>query len=488
LLDSDVPENGAVMRWITSQLYVPAREVRLLQYALLGIGTVRALGALGIAPSVVHLNEGHAALAALELARSWLARGHPLAEALAEARAQIVFTTHTPVAAGNERYHADEIIPPLSGYLGELGVSPADFLALGRSDPGDPRQEFGLTQFALRSNRSANAVSRRHGEVAREMWRGLYRSAGVERVPITHVTNGVHLPTWMAAPMAALLDRYLGQGWQDEADQPERWAAIDAIPEEELWKVRCSLRASLVRRVRARSVVERLARGETIAYAEEAARTFDEQTLTLGFGRRFASYKRLHLLIQDASRALRLLAGSSPVQVIIAGKAHPLDDDAKRLVQQLFSLKNEPLAAARVSVLEDYDLALAAELTAGCDVWLNVPRPPLEASGTSGMKAVLNGGLHLSVLDGWWCEAFNGSNGWAIASDAGLDAPIQDARDADALYHLLEAEVVPLFYSRDAGKVPRAWIARIKESMRTLGPLVSMSRPLGEYVSRMYRG
>jgi starch phosphorylase len=343
-----------------------------------------------------------------------------------------------------------------------------------------------MTDLGLRGSRAANAVSRRHGEVARAMWAHHWPGRRDEDVPIVHVTNGVHLPTWLAAPMRELLDRHLGREWIEHPADPWRWAAVEAIPDEELWGVRCRLRAELVEFARARSVSDRLARGEPIEYVERAARTFDPGVLTLGFARRVASYKRLHLLVANAQRALGLLAGPQPIQVVIAGKAHPRDDGAKRMVQQIFALKWQPFAAARVVFLEDYDLAMARVLVAGCDVWLNLPRPPLEASGTSGMKAAMNGGLNLGVLDGWWCEGFDGTNGWAIRSDPAPDDVLQDTRDADAFYGILEREVVPLFYDRDARGVPRGWVKRVKASLRTLGPQFNTARTMNDYLVQVY--
>jgi starch phosphorylase len=343
-----------------------------------------------------------------------------------------------------------------------------------------------MTDLALRTSRSANAVSRRHGEVARAMWAHHWPGRRVADVPITHVTNGVHLPTWMAAPMRELLDRHLGPGWIDEPADPSRWAPIDSIPDAELWAARCRMRAELVDFVRARSVADRLARGEPIPYVESAARTFDPAALTVGFARRVASYKRLDLLVADARRATALLNGPRPIQVVIAGKAHPLDDGAKRMVQAIFALKMQQSAGAHVVFLEDYDLPAARKLVAGCDVWLNLPRPPLEASGTSGMKAALNGGLNLSVLDGWWDEAFDGANGWGIRSEPGPDEAAQDGRDAEALYGLLEREVVPLFHDRDDAGLPRRWLQRVRASLRSLGPAFNTARTLHDYAARIY--
>jgi starch phosphorylase len=487
LLDTDLPRNSPIDRFITAQLYVGDPEYRLMQYAVLGIGAVRALAALGIRPALFHLNEGHPALAALELAREGITRGEPLGRALDEVRSRVAITTHTPVAAGNETYAPEEVRAVLGEYFRSLGIDPGAALALGRAPRAPAVVRFGMTDLALRTARTANAVSRRHGEVARAMWAHHWPDRRVEEVPIAHVTNGVHAPTWVAPPMRELLDRHLGPGWREDAADPARWAGVEAIPDEELWAARCRLRAALVELARARSVPDRLARGEPIAYVERAARTFDPDVLTIGFARRVASYKRLHLLVADPQRALRLLAGSRPVQVVIAGKAHPRDEGAKRIVQTIFAMKTAPFAADRVVFVEDYDLEVALTLVAGCDVWLNLPRPPLEASGTSGMKAALNGGLNLSVLDGWWCEGFDGADGWAIRSEAGPDERTQDARDADALYDLLEREIVPLFYERDAGGVPRGWIARVKASLRTIAPAFNTTRMLRDYLEQVYR-
>jgi starch phosphorylase len=487
LLDTDLPENGAIDRFISAQLYVGDPQYRLMQYALLGIGAVRLLASLGLRPAVWHLNEGHPALAALELVRAGLARGEPLGRAADEARRSLVFTTHTPVAAGNETYPPGDVQRTLAAYLEEIGPAAPDLLALGRSAGDRGGAPFGMTDLALRTSRSANGVSRRHGEVARAMWAHHWPGRRESDVPIGHVTNGVHLPTWMAAPMRELLDRHLGPGWIDDAADPSRWARIDAIPDVELWSARCRMRAALVEFARARSVADRLARGEPISYVETAARTYDPGVLTVGFARRVASYKRLDLLVADPRRAMALLNGPRPVQVVISGKAHPRDEGAKRMVQAIFSLKLQPSASARVVFLEDYDLAAARILVAGCDVWVNLPRPPLEASGTSGMKAALNGGLNLSVLDGWWAEAFDGTNGWGIRSETGPDERAQDARDAAAFYDLLEREVVPLFHDRDEAGLPRRWLERVRSSLKSLAPVFNATRALGDYVDRVYR-
>ncbi len=487
LLDTQRPENSRVDRWITARLYIGDRTIRLAQYALLGIGAIRALRAMGIDPSVVHVNEGHGALAALELAREEVSAGRSFEEALAAARDRVVFTTHTPVPAGNETYSAEEIAGVFGDIAGPLHTDTRTVLGLGRSRPEDEDEPLGLTVLAIRTARSVNAVSRIHGQVARLMWQHLFPGAKVDEVPIDHVTNGVHLPTWMAARMRSLLDRYLGDGWQSRAADPATWAAVDDIPDGELWSTRAQLREDLVEYVDARSVRDRLHRGEPVEYAEAGSTAFDPEVLTMGFARRVAAYKRLDLLVHDADRARQLFRGAHPVQVVMAGKAHPADQEAKLVLQRVFFERLSGDASQRAVFLEDYGMGMAARLVSGCDVWLNLPRPPLEASGTSGMKAALNGGLNLSVVDGWWSEAHDGANGWAIESDASLDPPAQDELDSKLLYDVIENEVVPLFYERNDAGVPEGWIRRVKASLKTIGPRFNATRMLMEYVERIYR-
>jgi len=487
LLDTDRPENGRLERWITSQLYVGDPITRLSQYVLLGVGGMRALAAVGIEPGLVHLNEGHAGFAALEMARWEAARGASVEAALEAARQRTVFTTHTPVAAGNETYSRDDVIGTLGGVIAELGADPEDIVGLGRNRADDRTEPFGVTQFSLRMSRGANAVSRRHAGVAREMWHGLWPHRPLEAVPITHVTNGVHLASWIGAPMRRLLDRHLSEDWWQRAGDEANWAALDEVPDAELWSARCEQRAELVEFVKERSGIDRLAERQPRAEIEAAARAFDTDVLTIGFARRMATYKRIRLLIQDPGRALRLLAGPYRIQLVLAGKAHPSDDDAKRVVQELYRFKDLPDVTEHVVFLHDYDLGTAARLVRGCDLWLNLPRSPLEASGTSGMKAVINGGLHLSVLDGWWAEGYDGTNGWALPGDVDPDPGAQDARDAGSLYDLFEQEVGPAFYDRDADGLPRSWLTRIRASMCTLAPAFCTGRMLDDYIERVYR-
>lgn len=488
LLDAQRPENSRMDQWITSRLYDGDRAIRLAQYALLGIGSMRALQAMGMDPSVVHLNEGHGALAALELARREVAAGADRHQAFSAARERTVFTTHTPVGAGNEGYETGEIAEVLSAYPEQLGMDFDGFLHLGRTHPDNVNEPFVMTPLGIKMSRAANGVSRRHGETARLMWQPLFPERPVETVPIGHVTNGVHVPTWMAPPMRALLDRYLGEGWMRHADDPATWQGVDAIPDEELWAVRSQLRADFVAYVRERSVAHRLARGEPRWYVEAAEHGFDPEALTVGFARRLAGYKRIGLLTLEPQRVADLLADTAhPVQMVLAGKAHPQDEEGKHSPQSLFRLKGMPQVAQRVSFIDNYGLGTAERMVAGCDLWLNLPRPPLEASGTSGMKAGINGSLNLSVLDGWWAEAFDGANGWALPGDIGIDHGVQDARDAAAMYDLAQKEVVPMFYERDARGLPVRWLRMIRSSLRTVGPRFCATRMMRDYMERAYQ-
>jgi glycogen phosphorylase len=487
LMDTELPENDELIRWTTSRLYDGDADTRLAQYALLGLGGVAVLEALGIDPGVVHMNEGHAAFAALAGARREMqSDGAAFDEALERVRSRTIFTTHTPVPAGNDTYQYDHVAHVFKHYAEAAGVDINDVVPRGRTHPDDPHEPFGVTQFALRNSRNANGVSRRHGEVAREMWHGMWPDRAIEDVPITYVTNGVHVPSWIGTPMRTLLDRHLRDDWLHHADEPETWAGLDQASDEDLWAVRQEQRERLVEFVRERSALDRLGRGDARHNVQAATHTFDKDVLTIGFARRVATYKRLNLLFHDPDRAIGLLTGGRPIQLLIAGKAHPKDDEGKRLVQNLFALKDRPGAVERVVFLEDYDLGTAARLVRGCDVWVNVPRPPLEASGTSGMKSVLNGGLQLSVLDGWWAEGYDGTNGWALSGEVDPDHAHQDYVHAAELYRLLEQEVIPAFYERDERGIPLAWLERVRASMKTNGPEFSASRMLRDYEQQLY--
>lgn len=475
LLDTDFAANAPLERWITARLYDGDADTRLSQYVLLGVGGARALRALGIDPGVVHLNEGHAALAPLQLGVD--------DGGIGSARQRVVFTTHTPVPAGNDAYPSERVRAALAGVVAELGLDDEELIALGRTHPENPDEDFGMTQAALRLSRSANGVSARHGGVARAMWTELWPGRAAEEIPIGHVTNGVHVPTWMGPDMRELLDGALSPGWRSET---EAWAGVEKIDDGDLWAARCRQRRRLIEFIRSRSTLDRLARSDVREYVEAAARVFDPEALTIGFARRVATYKRLDLLTRDPEWTETLLGGDRPVQVVLAGKAHPRDEDAKHVLQRLFGLKSARVIGQHVVFLDDYDLAVAVRLVRGCDLWLNLPRPPLEASGTSGMKSVLNGGLQLSVLDGWWAEAFDGTNGWALPGEVDADSQAQDDRDATTFHRLLADEVVPAFYERDSRGLPDRWLTMMKSSLRTLGPGYSATRMLRDYVRGPY--
>jgi starch phosphorylase len=486
LLDTDREDNDPVDRWITARLYIGDRHTRLAQYAVLGAGGVRMLAALGIRPALAHLNEGHAALGPVERLGVLLDAGRSFEEALATVRRETVFTTHTPVAAGNEGYRRNEVERVLGGFGERFGPARQRVVDLALMPTGSSDRSVSITPLALRTSRAANGVSRRHGEVARHMWHMLWPDRPEGAVPIGHVTNGVHVPSWMAPAMEALLDRHLPAGWRRRLDDAAVWDAVAGIPDAELWATRRTLRAELVEYARAHSIRDRLSRGEPPEYVEAAARVFDPDVLTLGFARRVATYKRLHLVLRQLDRGLRLLGdGERPIQLVIAGKAHPQDEEAKRALATVMAARRAPHVGTHIVFLEDYDLYMAPRLVAGADVWVNLPRPPLEASGTSGMKAVLNGGLNLSVLDGWWAEAYEPEAGWAIATpDAAPEA--QDDHDAGALLDLLENEVIPLFLDRGPDGIPHRWLARVKASMRRLIPRFSAERMVREYVATLY--
>jgi starch phosphorylase len=484
LLDTDISRNSPTDRWITARLYEADPHIRLAQYVLLGVGGIAALKALNIDPGVIHLNEGHAALAPLALAQTLSTNNHVSGEALRQARSRTVFTTHTPVAAGNDTYPADQV----SEAIARLPLPLDQTLALGRTHPENGSEPFGVTQAALRLSRAANGVSRRHGEVSRGMWAPLWNAQAPEEAPIGYVTNGVHVPTWVGPTMRALFDEHLGEDWLERVLDTGMWEAVRQIPDEELWAARNAQRAETVEFLRRRSTQDRLLRGDTREYVEAAARAFGDEVLTIGFARRVATYKRLELLTRDRDFIISLLSGDRPVQVVLAGKAHPRDEEAKHSLQRLFGMKSAPEIAGRVIYLDDYDLATGAMLTQGCDVWLNVPRPPLEASGTSGMKAAVNGGLQLSVLDGWWAEAYDGSNGWAIEGEIAEDPEAQDERHARALHQLLREQVVPTFYDRDERGLPVRWLEMVRASLITLIPQFSAARMLEDYVRGPYTG
>ncbi|HVZ72872.1 MAG TPA: alpha-glucan family phosphorylase [Polyangia bacterium] len=485
LLDANVVGNDPVDRSITSKLYGDGPEMRIRQEIVLGIGGYRLLDALGVAPGACHLNEGHAAFAVLERARlAMRAHGLSFAEALAATRAGNVFTTHTPVAAGFDTFAPALVaryLPDGGPYLSELGLSLEELLALGRAPGASDDEPFRPTTLALRGAGHVNAVSAAHAETSREILRPLFPRLPKHELPISHVTNGVHVPSWDSEFADTLWTEACGRDrWRGDVEGHE--SAIDAVSDGALWTFRGRARAAMVGKIRARAARQHARRGDVAAVVEEAARTLDPDALTLGFARRFAAYKRPNLLLSDAERLRRLLGDRRrPVQLVIAGKAHPDDRDGKALVEAWARFADAPESRARCVFLEDYDLALAQELVQGVDVWINTPRRPWEACGTSGMKVLVNGGLNLSVLDGWWAEAYEPGVGWAVGSAGG-----GDAEDAAALFELLEREVVPAFYDRDAEGLPRRWLAFVRASLARLTPRFSANRMMREYVARLY--
>jgi starch phosphorylase len=489
LLDSNDGANFPAHRGITSELYGGEAELRLKQEMLLGIGGWRLLGALGIRPEVCHLNEGHAAFAVLERARTFMEEtGQSFEAALASTRAGNLFTTHTAVAAGFDRFPPALIGQYLGRYAQEkLGISLDDLLALGRQNRSDSAEPFNMAYLALRGSGSVNGVSRLHGLVSRHLFAPLFPRWPIEEVPIGFVTNGVHMPTWDSAAADELWteacgkDRWLGTGKNLERD-------IRQISDARLWELRNSSRHWLIEYVRTRYPRQLAVSGQSVDLVESAKHLFDPNVLTLGFARRFATYKRPNLLLHDPSRLLRLLTNpQQPVQLILAGKAHPADQPGQALIQEWTRFARRPEVQPHLCFLSDYDMQLAARLVEGMDVWINTPRRPWEACGTSGMKVLVNGGLNLSELDGWWAEAYAPDVGWALGDGQEHgDDPRLDAAEAEALYELLESKVVPEFYSRDAQGIPTAWVARMRESMARLTPQFSAARAVREYTEHHY--
>ena len=489
LLDANIEQNDPDDRNITAILYGGDSEMRIRQEILLGIGGQRALLALGLRPSICHMNEGHSAFQALERIRTLMEEQGFSFEAAREASvAGNVFTTHTPVAAGNDWFPPDLVTNYLSEYAAELGLSPEELLGLGRVNPADGESEFCMTVLALRLSAHSNAVSRLHGEVSREMWADLWPKVAKTEIPITSITNGVHSPTWVSLKMADLFDRYVGEGWRFSADEGDWRGLISRIPDPELWAVRQRCRSRLVEYARGHLTSQFSRQGHSPAKIEQLLEQLDESALTIGFGRRFATYKRGNLIFSNVDRLEALLSdGVRPVQILFAGKAHPHDHAGKELIREIVSLSRQEPFAGRIFFLEGYDVNIARYLVQGSDVWLNNPRRPQEASGTSGMKAALNGSLNISVLDGWWAEAGELHSGWSIGrGEVYEDLEYQDEVESNALYDLLESEVIPLFYDRGADGVPDEWIARVKEAIGTLVPVFNTNRMVHEYVEQLY--
>lgn len=487
LLDSNLNPNTDSDKQLTARLYWSDLDRRVMQELLLGVGGVRALRALGYNPSVWHMNEGHAAFLTLERAREFVNGGDTFEEAIEKSRGQNVFTTHTPVAAGNDEFPLWLIEKYLAALWPQLKMTRDQFFDIARHQ--QPQGEtFSMGILALRNSDGRNAVSELHGHVSRKMWNFLWDDKDEADVPITHVTNGVHVSNWMARRLVNLLSKYLGADWQDHLDDPELWSKIDLIPDDELWAVRLHLKRKLAFYMRERVRERWTVGGFHPVQVVSSGVLINPYALTIGFARRFATYKRASLVMSDVERLLEIInRPNMPVQIIFAGKAHPADEPGKQLIQQVYRQVKRAETGGRIVFLEDYEMNLARYLVQGVDVWLNTPRRPLEASGTSGMKAALNGALNFSVLDGWWREAYNGHNGWSIGQDRELESQaIQDAEDAESLYNTLENDIIPLYYERDPKEISHEWIARIKDSMKTNIPQFSTRRMVKEYVERLY--
>jgi len=486
LLDTNLEENAPWDRELSARLYGGDRETRVQQEVILGIGGVRALKALGVEPAVYHLNEGHAAFVVLQRIRDLCESGSTFDAALQEVRRTTVFTTHTPVPAGHDAFPFQLVEAHLAGAWGTLGDHRDGFLALGHHDNG-AGPLFNMTALALRASGAVNGVSQLHGEVTKQMWQSVWPGTPIDSLPIRFVTNGVHVPTWISSEIERLFEEHLGRGWREVHDDPAVADRILTIPDEQLWDARRELRAFLFNFIRERARDRWSGQGAP-SRVVAAGTMFDPYALTIGFARRFTGYKRPELIFSDPDRLARILnASGHPVQLVFAGKAHPADDVGKHQLQRIYKRAIDPRFGGRIAFVDDYDLHVAHFLTQGCDVWLNNPRKPLEASGTSGMKAAINGTPHLSIGDGWWAEGFTGSNGWLIAAGAQSDdQDAQDWADAQALYALLEEQVVPTFYDRDETGIPRRWMRVVKESMRSVLPRFCARRMVKQYVREMY--
>ncbi|MEA3376947.1 MAG: alpha-glucan family phosphorylase [Chloroflexota bacterium] len=486
LMDADNDRNAPWERELTRRLYGGDQEMRIQQEIVLGIGGMHIIRALRIEPLAYHLNEGHSVFLVLERARELVEAGCSFEEAQEQVRATTLFTTHTPVAAGHDVFHYHLIEKYFHNYWTDLGLSREAFLELGHHE--NNRHGFNMTALAMRMCGRHNAVSELHGEVSRRMWQSLWPEKEEDEIPIDHVTNGIHVPSWIGGAMHRLYRRHVSPDWVDRHDDPMLWERIMDVPDEELWNAHVHLKGKLMTFMRERSRTRRIEGAMTPEQVLCSGTFLDPDALTIGFARRFATYKRATLLFHDLERLKRLLHDRyRPVQFIFSGKAHPADDAGKRLLQQIYNTAKDPSTGGRIAFIEDYDMQVARYLVQGVDVWLNTPRRPYEASGTSGQKVALNGIPNLSVLDGWWAEGYNGANGWAINPDERYEhAAMQDAADAETLYRLLENEVVPLFYERDADDVPRAWVRIMKEAIRTAVPVFCTRRMVKEYTERFY--
>ncbi len=489
LLDTNLPVNRVEDRELTSRLYGGDNEMRIRQEILLGIGGLRALIKLDHEPTMCHLNEGHSAFLALErICLLMKNQGLNFETAFEMVRATNVFTTHTPVPAGNDHFQPDLVRTYLAKKAGDLGLTMDELLALGRQNPNNQNETFCMTVLALRLSRNTNGVSELHGHVSREMWQSIWPGVPSEEIPIAHVTNGIHTRSWLCSEIARLYDRYLGPRWHEEPTNKTIWDRVELIPDAELWRSHERMRERLVGFVRNRMHRQARKRGAHRATIEAASQVLDPEALTIGFARRFATYKRAALILRDPVRLAKILNDPDrPVQLIFAGKAHPKDQPGKEIIRQLVHLAEEKGFRHHIVFVEDYNIEVARYMVQGVDIWLNTPRRPLEASGTSGMKVPPNGGINLSILDGWWCEGYEQGNGWTIGGGEDFDDQIyQDEVESTALYDLLENEIVPIFYDRSSDDVPREWTRIMKNSMRTVNAEFNTNRMVEEYTQRFY--
>ena len=487
LLDTDLEENAPWDRDLSARLYGGDRETRVQQEIILGIGGVRVLKAMGCEPAVYHLNEGHAGFVVLQRIRDFCEKGWTFEAALEEVRRTTVFTTHTPVAAGHDAFPFSLVETHLAGAWGDLGAYRDKFLALGHHDSGGGPL-FNMTALSLRAAGAVNGVSQLHGEVTKQMWQSIWPGTPYERLPVKAITNGVHVPTWMSSEISALLEKHLGSDWLDRHDDPAFCDRVLEIPDEELWAARQALRTFLFSFIRERVRQRWTNEGAGAARIVAAGTMFDQYALTIGFARRMTGYKRPELIFSDPDRLARILnQPGRNVQILFAGKAHPADDTGKHHLQRIYKRALDPTFGGRIAFVDDYDLHVAHFLVQGCDVWMNNPLKPLEASGTSGMKAAINGTPHMSIGDGWWAEGFTGDNGWLIEAQADPNDPgARDWADAEAMYTLLEQQLVPAFYDRDAHGIPRGWLRVVKQSIRTVLPRFTARRMVKDYVREMY--
>jgi starch phosphorylase len=491
LLDSNVEANSPADRGLTARLYWADLDYRIMQEMILGIGGVRALRAMGYNPSVWHMNEGHAAFLTLERARELVQTGHTFTEAVEQTRGQNVFTTHTPVPAGNDEFPLWLVEKYLATFWPQLGLDREQFFDIARRS-WPTGETFSMGVLALCYSDGRNAVSELHGQVARHMWNFMWPERPENKVPILHITNGVHTANWMARRLSHLLEEQLGRDWYSRLDDPTIWPRLDNVSDADLWALRLHLKRKLAFYLRERVRGRWMVGGFHPVQVVSAGVLINPYDLTIGFARRFATYKRASLILSDVDRLLDIInRANTPVQIIFAGKAHPADDAGKLLIQTLYREIKRAETGGRLVFLEDYDMNLARYLVQGVDVWMNTPRRPLEASGTSGMKAAINGALNFSILDGWWREAYNGVNGWAIGEDRGLDeAPLpeaeQDALDVASLYDTLEKEIIPMFYDRNGRGIPLEWVGRVRESIKSVTPQFSTRRMVKEYIDRLY--